>query len=139
MLPGMSLETQVQNLASETARRWKSLRARDAQTRAAARDVLAKLTFGAWLLAGNLLRTAIGRRVPSQVLTIRRFQERLQDCDEDHLLAQLDHAVAAVLWPLVVARRDGIPLHRVERLVAEFVAAAEVDLAKLSRAEKRVN
>jgi di/tricarboxylate transporter len=136
MLLRMSLETQVQNLASETARRWKSLRSRDAQTRAAARDVLAKLTFGAWLLAGNLLRTSIGRRVPSQRLIIRRFQQRLQDRDEDHLLAQLDHAVAAVLWHLVVARRDGIHLRRVERLVAEFVDAAEVDLAKLSRAEK---
>jgi di/tricarboxylate transporter len=136
MLGDMSLETQVQNLASETARRWKSLRSRDPQTRAAARDVLAKLAFGAWLLAGNLLRTAIGRRVPGQVLTIRRFQERLRDLDEDHLLAQLDHAVAAVLWHVVVARRDGIHLRRVERLVAEFVDAAEVDLTKLSRAEK---
>ena len=136
MLLSMSLETQLQNPASETTRRWKSLRSRDPRTRAAARDVLAKLAFGAWLLAGNLLRMAIGRRVPTQVLTIRRFQERLRDLDEEHLLAQLDHAVAAVLWHLVVARRDGIHLRRVERLVAEFVDAAEVDLTKLSRAEK---
>lgn len=136
MLAGMSLETQVQNLASETTRRWKTLRTRDPKTRAAARDILAKLAFGAWLLAGNLLRTTIGRRVPSQRLTIRHLQQRLQEHDDDHLLAQLNHAVDAVLWHLVLARRDGIHLRRVESLVADFVDASEADLAKLSRVEK---
>jgi hypothetical protein len=133
----MSLETQVQNLASETARRWKALRARDDTTRAAARDLLAKLAFGAWLLAGNLLRVAIGRQAQSQTLSIRRFQSRLRDADDVHLLAHLDHAVATVLWHLVVARRDGIHLRRIEHLVAEFVDRAEADLVKLNQVVKR--
>lgn len=129
----MSLETQVQNLASETARRWKTLRARtDADTRATARDLLAKLAFGAWLLAGNLLRAAVGNRVQRQTLSIRRFQSRLSDADDAQLLAMLDHAVAAVLWHVVVARRDGIGLGRIEHLVAEFIDTAEEDLVKLN-------
>jgi len=133
----MSLETQVQNLASETARRWKAMRGRgDDTTRTAARDLLAKLAFGAWLLAGNLLRAAVGNRVQRQTLSIRRCQSRLRDADDAHLLAQLDHAVAVVLWHLIIARRDGIHLRRIEQLVAEFVDRAEEDLAKLNRVVK---
>lgn len=133
----MSLETQVQNLASETARRWKTIVARrDTTTQAAARDLLAKLTFGAWLLGGNLLRAAIGHRVQRQTLVIRRFQSRLRDADDAHLLAQLDHAVAAILWHLIIARRDGVGLRRIEQLVAEFVDTAEEDLVKLNGVAK---
>lgn len=133
----MSLETQVQNLASETAQRWKTLRARtDADTRAAARDLLAKLAFGVWLLAGNLLRAAVGNRVQRQTLSIRRFQSRLSEGDDIQLLAMLDHAVAAVLWHLIVARRDGVGLRRIEHLVAEFIDAAENDLTRLNHAVK---
>lgn len=133
----MSLETQVQNLASETTRRWKSISARrDAATQAAARDLLAKLAFGAWLLAGNLLRAAVGTRVQRQTLVIRRIQSRLRDTDDAHLLAQLDHAVAAVLWHLIIARRDGVGQRRIEQLVAEFVDTAEEDLVKLNRMAK---
>ncbi|MBA3698610.1 MAG: hypothetical protein H0W78_07140 [Planctomycetes bacterium] len=133
----MSLETQVQNLAAETARRWKTMRGRGADpTRATARDLLAKLAFGAWLLAGNLLREAVGRRAQRQTLSIRRFQSRLREADDVHLLAQLDHAVAAVLWHLIVARRDGIHLRRIEQLVRDFVDAAEADLMKLNRVVK---
>jgi hypothetical protein len=133
----MSLETQVQNLATETARRWKTLRGRsDAVSRQATRDLLAKLACGTWLLAGNLLRAGIGRRVQPQVLTIRQFQRRMVDTDETRLLAMLDHAVEAVLWHLVVARRDGLHLRRVERMVAEFIDTAEGDLVKLNRMAK---
>ena len=133
----MSLETQVQNLASETARRWKIIRAQtDNDTREAARDLLAKLAFGAWLLAGNLLRAAVGNRVQRQTLSIRRFQSRLCDADDAHLLAHLDHAVAAVLWHLIIARRDGVGLRRIEHLVAEFIDTADEDLAKLNRVAK---
>lgn len=133
----MSLETQVQNLASETARRWKTLRARtDADTRASARDLLAKLAFGAWLLSGNLLRAAVGNRVQRQTLVIRRFQSRLREADDAYLLAQLDHAVAAVLWHLIIARRDGVGLRRIEQLVAEFIDTAEEDLVKLNHVAK---
>lgn len=133
----MSLETQVQNLASETARRWKSISARrDAATQAAARDLLAKLAFGAWLLAGNLLRAAVGNRVQRQTLVIRRILSRLRDADDAHLLAQLDHAVAAVLWHLIIVRRDGAGQRRIEQLVAEFVDKAEEDLVKLNRMAK---
>lgn len=133
----MSLETQVQNLASETTRRWKTISSRrDATTQAAARDLLAKLAFGAWLLAGNLLRAAVGNRVQRQTLVIRRFQSRLRDADDGHLLAQLDHAVAVVLWHLIIARRDGVGLRRIEQLVAEFVDTAEEDLVKLNRVAK---
>jgi len=133
----MSLETQVQNLASETARRWKTLRARsDDRSHAAARDLLAKLAFGAWLLTGNLLRAAVGTRVQRQTLSIRRFQSRLIEADDAHLLALLDHAIGAVLWHLIVARRDGVSLRRIEHLVAEFIDTAENDLAKLNRAVK---
>ena len=133
----MSLETQVQNLASETARRWKAIRGRgDDTTRAAARDLMAKLAFGAWLLAGNLLRAAVGNRVQRQTLVIREFQSRLRDADDAHLLAQLDHAVAAVLWHLIIARRDGVGLRRIEQLVAEFVDTAEEDLVKLNDVAK---
>jgi hypothetical protein len=133
----MSLETQVQNLASETARRWKTLRARpDHHARAAARDLLAKLAFGAWLLAGNLLRAAVGNRVQRQTLSIRRFQSRLIETDDAHLLALLDHAVAGVLWHLIVARRDGVGLRRIEHLVAEFIDTADNDLAKLNLVAK---
>lgn len=133
----MSLETQVQNLASETTRRWKSISARrDAAIHTAARDLLAKLAFGAWLLAGNLLRAAVGTRVQRQTLVIRRIQSRLRDTDDAHLLAQLDHAVAAVLWHLIIARRDGVGQRRIEQLVAEFVDTAEEDLVKLNRVAK---
>ena len=133
----MSLETPVQNLASETTRRWKSMRGRgDDATRAAARDLLAKLAFGAWLLAGNLLRAAVGNRVQRQTVVIRDFQSRLRDADYAHLLAQLDHAVAAVLWHLIIARRDGVGLRRIEHLVAEFVDTAEEDLVKLNHMAK---
>lgn len=133
----MSLETQVQNLASETVRRWKAIVARrDDPTRTAARDLLAKLAFGAWLLAGTLLHAAVGSRVQRQTLAIRQFQRRLRDADDAHLLALLDHAVAAVLWHLIIARRDGVGLRRVERLVAQFVDTAEEDLVKLNRMAK---
>lgn len=133
----MSLETQVQNLASETARRWKAIVARrDDTMRTAARDLLAKLAFGAWLLAGTLLRAAAGSRAPRQTLAIRQLQRRLRDADDAHLLALLDHAAAAVLWHLIIARRDGLGLRRVERLVAEFVDTAEDDLVKLNRLAK---
>lgn len=133
----MSLETQVQNLANETARRWKAIAARrDATTQAAGRDLLAKLAFGAWLLAGNLLRAAVGNRVQRQTLVIRRFQSRLREVDDVHLLAQLDHAAAAILWHLIIARRDGVGLRRIEQLVAEFVDTAEEDLVKLNRVAK---
>jgi hypothetical protein len=133
----MSLETQVQNLATETARRWKTVRARnDEHTRAAARDLLAKLAFGAWLLTGNLLRAAVGNRVQRQTLLIRRFQSRLIEADDAHLLALLDHAVAGVLWHLIVARRDGVGLRRIEHLVAEFIDKADEDLAKLNHVAK---
>ena len=134
----MSLETQVQNLASETARRWKTIRAQtDNDTRATARDLLAKLAFGAWLLTGNLLRAAVGNRVQRQTLSIRRFQSRLTDADDAHLLALLDHAVAGVLWHLIVARRDGVGIRRIEHLVAEFIDTADEDLAKLNHVAKR--
>ena len=134
----MSLETQVQNLASETARRWKSISARrDTATQTDARDLLAKLAFGAWLLAGNLLRSAVGNRVPRQTLSIRNFQRRLRTADDAQLLAMLTHAVAAVLWHVTLARRDGIGLRRIEHLVAEFVDTSEVDLEKLSAVAKR--
>lgn len=133
----MSLETQVQNLASEASRRWKTLRGRsDAATRASARDLLAKLAFGAWLLSGNLLREAVGRRTRRETLVIRNFQGRLRESDETHLLKQLDHAVAALLWHVIVARRDGVDLRRIEHLVAEFVDAAEADLVKLNALAK---
>ncbi|HEX3133167.1 MAG TPA: hypothetical protein VHX44_06240 [Planctomycetota bacterium] len=135
----MSLETQVQNLASETTRRLKTLRGgKDEDIRAAARDLMAKLAFGAWLLAGNLLRAAVGNRVQRQTLSIRRFQSRLTEADDAHLLALLDHAVAAVLWHLIVARRDGVGLRRIEHLVAEFIDTAEDDLAKLNHVVKGV-
>jgi hypothetical protein len=43
----MSLETQVQNLAAEAARRWKAVRSRgDGMVRRETRDLLAKLAFG---------------------------------------------------------------------------------------------
>ncbi len=132
----MSLETQVQNLVAECQQRWQAARGRDDATRQAMRDLLAKLAFGTWLLAGHLLRAAAGRRVPRHVLAIRAIQQRLRAADDDRLLAMLDHAVQAVLWHVVVARRDGVHLRRIERAVAEFVDTAENDLAKLNRVAK---
>jgi dihydroxyacetone kinase len=70
-------------------------------------------------------------------LSIRRFQARLGDADEDRLLAMLKDAVSAVSWHLSLARRDGVGLRRIEHLVAGFLDAAEEDLVKLSRAAKR--
>ena len=134
----MSLETQVQNLATEVTRRWKSVRGRgDESVRRETRDLLAKLAFGTWLLASDLLRAAAGSRLPRQTLSIRRFQSRLRDADEDRLLALLADAVSAVSWHLTLARRDGVGVRRIEHLVARFLDAAEEDLVRLNRAAKR--
>ena len=134
----MSLETQVQNLATEATRRWKSVRGRgDESVRRETRDLLAKLAFGTWLLASDLLRAAVGSRLPRQTLSIRRFQSRLRDADEDRLLALLADAVSAVSWHLILARRDGVGVRRIEPLVARFLDAAEEDLVRLNRATKR--
>lgn len=133
----MSLETQVQNVVTETARRWKALRGQgDDPVRVAARAVVAKLAFATWLLAGNLLRIAAGKRAQRQVLGIRALQQRLRQADDGHLLAMLDHAVETVLWHIVLARRDGHHLRAIEHLVADFLDDAENDLTKLSRLAK---
>lgn len=64
----------------------------------------------------------------------RRLHLRVHACLQ--VLALLRHAVDAVLWQVAVARRDGVGVRRVERMVAEFIDAADADLVKLSQMAK---
>ena len=132
----MSLETAVQNIAVEVRCRLTTARKNgNAMAGGKARNTAGKIAVGAWLLAGNLMRAAGGNRVGRQRVAIHSLQADLVAADEAHVLATLEHAVAAIHWQLVVARRSG-SARRAEHLVADFVNATDSDLDRLSQALK---
>ena len=128
----MSLETTVQNLAVEVRHRMTSAQRRDDAERKAVRALAGKIAVGAWILAGNLFRAAGGNRVGRQRFAIHSLQAGLQNSDEAHLLATLDHAVEVIHWQLACARRSSTA-RRSEQMITDFVEATEVDLARLSK------